>query len=77
MTITARRIRADRLTAHIGAELTGIDLADDRRTVPIGAGCKVCPRPACPQRAFPQVGRPIDVDVTVSDSVPYRPARTG
>ena len=56
---------------------TGIDLADDRRTVPIGAGCKVCPRPACPQRAFPQVGRPIDVDVTVSDSVPYRPARTG
>ncbi|AUN40376.1 Alpha-ketoglutarate-dependent taurine dioxygenase (plasmid) [Tsukamurella tyrosinosolvens] len=28
MTITARRIRADRLTAHIGAELTGIDLAE-------------------------------------------------
>ena len=54
---------------------TGVDLADDRRTVPIGAGCKVCPRSACPQRAFPQIGRPIDVDVTVSDSSPYRPAR--
>lgn len=53
---------------------TGVDLADDRRTVPIGAGCKVCPRPACPQRAFPQVGRPIEVDVTVSDSIPYRAA---
>ncbi|MGV9478193.1 short-chain fatty acyl-CoA regulator family protein [Gordonia aichiensis] len=53
---------------------TGVDLADDRRIVPIGAGCKVCPRPACPQRAFPQVGSPIEVDVTVSDSIPYRAA---
>ncbi|OUC79862.1 Cro/Cl family transcriptional regulator [Gordonia lacunae] len=52
---------------------TGVDLADPRTVVPIGAGCKVCDRPACPQRAFPQLGRPIHVDPEVSDSVPYRP----
>ena len=52
---------------------TGVDLDDSRTVVPIGAGCKVCDRPACPQRAFPQLGRPIHVDPEVSDSVPYRP----
>ncbi|AZG44862.1 short-chain fatty acyl-CoA regulator family protein [Gordonia insulae] len=52
---------------------TGVNLADPRTVVPIGAGCKVCDRPACPQRAFPQLGRPIHVDPGVSDSVPYRP----
>ncbi|RPA12239.1 short-chain fatty acyl-CoA regulator family protein [Gordonia sp. OPL2] len=52
---------------------TGVDLSDARTVVPIGAGCKVCDRPACPQRAFPQLGRPIHVDPRVSDSVPYRP----
>ena len=51
---------------------TGIDTHDDRTVVPIGAGCKVCDRPACAQRAFPQLGRPIHVDPAVSDSVPYR-----
>ncbi|MFW0790983.1 short-chain fatty acyl-CoA regulator family protein [Gordonia sp. CPCC 205333] len=50
---------------------TGIDLADPRRTVPIGAGCKVCDRPDCAQRAFPQLGRPITVDDNVSASTPY------
>ncbi len=53
---------------------TGIDTHDAPTMVPIGAGCKVCDRPACPQRAFPQLGRPIHVDPTISDSVPYRPA---
>ncbi|WP_040511040.1 short-chain fatty acyl-CoA regulator family protein [Gordonia soli] len=52
---------------------TGVDLRDPRTVVPIGAGCKVCDRPACPQRAFPQLGRPIRVDPGVSDSIPYRP----
>ncbi|MDL9945955.1 short-chain fatty acyl-CoA regulator family protein [Gordonia sp. ABSL11-1] len=61
--------------AHAGRLVysTGIDLADPRTVVPIGAGCKVCDRPACPQRAFPQLGRQIHVDPRVSDSVPYRP----
>ena len=44
-----------------------------RTTVPIGAGCKVCDRPACPQRAFPQLGRSIHVDAAIADSIPYRP----
>ncbi|MGV9824498.1 MULTISPECIES: short-chain fatty acyl-CoA regulator family protein [unclassified Gordonia (in: high G+C Gram-positive bacteria)] len=51
---------------------TGVDLTDARTMVPIGAGCKVCDRPACRQRAFPRIGRPVRVDVTVSDSIPYR-----
>ena len=55
---------------------SGIDLADESTVVPIGAGCKVCSRPACAQRAFPQLGQPILVDATVSDSIPYRQATT-
>ncbi|MCC3323856.1 short-chain fatty acyl-CoA regulator family protein [Gordonia bronchialis] len=51
---------------------SGVDLSDDSTVVPIGAGCKVCSRPECPQRAFPQLGHPIHVDAAVSDSVPYR-----
>lgn len=51
---------------------TGIDLHDPTRMVPIGAGCKVCDRPVCPQRAFPQLGRPIIVDDNVAESAPYR-----
>ena len=35
----------------------GIDLTDIEAIVPIGAGCKICDRPACPQRAFPYLGR--------------------
>ncbi|GAB11476.1 putative Xre family DNA-binding protein [Gordonia araii NBRC 100433] len=51
---------------------TGIDIDDPRRIVPIGAGCKVCDRPDCAQRAFPQLGRPIVVNDNVAESVPYR-----
>ncbi|EGD56604.1 hypothetical protein SCNU_03597 [Gordonia neofelifaecis NRRL B-59395] len=53
---------------------TGIDLAEQRTVVPIGAGCKVCPRPTCAQRAFPMLGKGIHIDERVSDSVPYRPS---
>lgn len=60
--------------AHRLVYSTGVELSDTRTAVPIGAGCKVCDRPACPQRAFPQIGRPIRVDDTVSDTIPYRPA---
>ena len=38
---------------------------------PIGAGCKVCERPACPQRAFPFVGKPLGVNEHVSSYAPY------
>ncbi|MFZ2510725.1 MAG: short-chain fatty acyl-CoA regulator family protein, partial [Gordonia sp. (in: high G+C Gram-positive bacteria)] len=52
---------------------TGIDVREARTVVPIGAGCKVCARPACPQRAFPLLGKPLAHDETVSAAVPYQP----
>lgn len=51
----------------------GVDIADVRTRVPIGAGCKVCERPACSQRAFPYVGRPVTVDPHSSTDLPYLP----
>jgi predicted transcriptional regulator/transcriptional regulator with XRE-family HTH domain len=49
----------------------GVDLTDTTATVPIGAGCKICDRPACPQRAFPYLGRPVQVDLHASSDLPY------
>jgi len=49
----------------------GLDLADPDAATPIGAGCKVCDRPACPQRAFPMIGRPLAVDSNRSGFTPY------
>ena len=54
----------------------GIDLTDSEATVPIGAGCKICDRRACPQRAFPFLGRPVNVDPHSSTDLPYPPAIT-
>lgn len=50
---------------------TGIAVDDPATTVPIGAGCKVCDRPACAQRAFPQLGREVVVDERQSSDLPY------
>lgn len=52
----------------------GIDLTDAEATVPIGAGCKICDRPACAQRAFPYLGHPVHVDPHSSTDLPYPPA---
>jgi predicted transcriptional regulator/DNA-binding XRE family transcriptional regulator len=54
----------------------GIDLTDAESIVPIGAGCKICDRPACPQRAFPYLGHPVYVDPHSSTDLPYPPAIT-
>jgi len=54
----------------------GIDLRDPEAIVPIGAGCKICDRPACPQRAFPYLGHPVYVDPHSSTDLPYPPAIT-
>jgi predicted transcriptional regulator/DNA-binding XRE family transcriptional regulator len=40
----------------------GLNLSDASAATPIGGGCRVCDRPACPQRAFPQAGRKLSVD---------------
>lgn len=49
----------------------GLALGDPSAATPIGAGCKVCERPACPQRAFPMIGRGLMVDETRSVFAPY------
>jgi len=49
----------------------GLDLADEGAVTPIGLGCKVCDRPACPQRSAPPLGRPLAVRERGSDFVPY------
>ncbi|MDR6538598.1 short-chain fatty acyl-CoA regulator family protein [Variovorax soli] len=49
----------------------GLDLRDPEAATPIGMGCKVCERMHCPQRAFPFVGRPLDVDENQSRFTPY------
>jgi len=49
----------------------GLDLGNPAAATPIGAGCKICERPACPQRAFPPVGRPLNIDETRGAFAPY------
>ncbi len=57
---------ADRLVYARGLELKNPALATR-----IGPGCKVCERPACPQRAFPMAGRPLAVDPAEARFAPY------
>jgi len=57
--------------AHRLVYSRGLDLKDVSQATPIGMGCKVCDRPACPQRAFPPVGRPLAVDENESRYEPY------
>ena len=52
------------------------NLDDPDIATPIGMGCKICERSTCPQRAFPFVGRPLDVRENESRFVPY-PAQSG
>jgi predicted transcriptional regulator len=49
----------------------GIELRNPARATPIGAGCKICDRPACPQRAFPMTGRSLRPDPNRSRFTPY------
>jgi predicted transcriptional regulator/transcriptional regulator with XRE-family HTH domain len=52
---------------------TGVALDDPTTAVPIGAGCKICNRPACPQRAFPYLGGRVIVDENTGSGLPYPP----
>ncbi|WP_330229327.1 short-chain fatty acyl-CoA regulator family protein [Nocardia sp. NBC_00508] len=49
----------------------GLQLDDPAAAVPIGAGCKVCERPACAQRAFPHIGSPLAITEHTSSDLPY------
>jgi hypothetical protein len=52
----------------------GLDLTNPAAFTPIGPGCKLCDRTACPQRAFPAIGRPLD---TSPDHTRFAPYATG
>jgi predicted transcriptional regulator/plasmid maintenance system antidote protein VapI len=54
---------------------SGLDLNDPTAATPIGAGCKVCDREDCTQRAFPAVGRGLQVDENVRQFAPYANAK--
>lgn len=49
----------------------GLNLSDQAAATPIGAGCKICERPTCPQRAFPFIGRALQIDINHSAATPY------
>lgn len=57
--------------AHRLVYSDGLDLTNGEAATPIGAGCRICERPACPQRAFPPVGRPVLVDESRREFAPY------
>lgn len=59
--------------AHRLVYSEGLDLSGDPNTAatPIGAGCRVCERDNCPQRAFPALGRALDLDEHRSTVSPY------
>ena len=56
--------------AHRLVYSEGLDLSGNV-TTPIGAGCRVCERDNCPQRAFPALGRALDIDEHRSTVSPY------
>ena len=49
----------------------GLDLKTPQAATPIGAGCRICERANCPQRAFPPVGRALKIDTNRSMFAPY------
>ena len=59
--------------AHRLVYSEGLDLSGDAgvSATPIGAGCRVCERDNCPQRAFPALGRALDIDEHRSTVSPY------
>lgn len=49
----------------------GLNLNDPSAATPIGAGCKVCHRNDCGQRAFPALDRPLRIDPHSREWQPY------
>jgi predicted transcriptional regulator/transcriptional regulator with XRE-family HTH domain len=57
--------------AHRLVYARGLDLDDRSNQVPVGPGCRVCERANCTQRAYPRVGRALQVDTNTSTVAPY------
>ena len=75
------RSRRKLFAIGLGCELTharelvyadGIDPDNPRDVVPIGPGCRVCPRTDCVQRAFPPAGKVLLADDHSESLVSYR-----
>ncbi|MCX2963295.1 acetate metabolism transcriptional regulator RamB [Gordonia sp. Z-3] len=49
----------------------GLEIGPQARITPIGAGCRVCERQNCPQRAFPALGASLQIDEHRSTVSPY------
>lgn len=49
----------------------GVNLIDPDAATLIGAGCKVCDRAGCAQRAFPPLGRMLQIDENQRGFAPY------
>lgn len=52
----------------------GMILDDPAARTPIGAGCKICERPKCPQRAFPSLYSTIQINEAQTNFAPYTSA---
>lgn len=57
--------------AHSLVYSRGLDVADSSASTPIGAGCRVCDRADCRQRAFPRTGAEPLVDENLQTLAPY------
>ncbi|GAC70135.1 acetate metabolism transcriptional regulator RamB [Gordonia soli] len=49
----------------------GLEIGPQATVTPIGAGCRVCERQNCPQRAFPALGGSLNIDEHRSTVSPY------
>lgn len=49
----------------------GLEIGPQARVSLIGAGCRVCERTSCPQRAFPALGAKLDINEHRSSVSPY------
>lgn len=58
--------------AHALVYADGLDLSAPRSAVYIGPGCRVCPRSACAQRAFPPLGKLLETDTNRESLISYR-----
>ncbi|MFF0817299.1 acetate metabolism transcriptional regulator RamB [Rhodococcus sp. NPDC003318] len=62
--------------AHRTVYADGLDLDNQAAATPIGSGCRVCERINCPQRAFPPLGKELDINEHRSSVSPYLIAET-
>ncbi|WP_099826597.1 helix-turn-helix domain-containing protein [Oceaniglobus indicus] len=50
----------------------GLDMTAATAFEPIGVACRICPRPACPQRAVPPLEQRLVIDPNSREDLPYR-----